>query len=43
MIPTFSIDFMLIFPLEKEEDEDDEENFFNVCQDFVFMGQKNTK
>ena len=42
MIPTFSIDFMLIFSLEKEEEEG-EENFFYVCQDFVFMGQKNTK
>ena len=30
---------MLIFPLEKVKKEG-EENFFYVCQDFVFMGQK---
>jgi len=42
MIPTIPIDFMLIFPLEKERD-DDERKIFIVCQDFVFMGQKNTK
>ena len=33
---------MLIFPLEKERDGD-EKKIFIVCQDFVFMGQKNTK
>jgi len=41
MIPTFSIDFMLIFSLENH-DEEILKKFFIVCQDFVFMGQKNT-
>ena len=41
MIPTFSIDFMLIFPLEKEKD-DDEKKKIRVPSLF-FMGQKNTK